>query len=59
MGLSRKEKLHCFARQRGLQWANALKVVYPDLERVVRSFIAMVQRGRHDQLADTLLIGWF
>ena len=45
-------------RQRGTQWANALKTVCPDLERIVRSFIVMVQRGC-DQLVDILLIGWW
>ena len=44
---------------KGGYWANALKIVCPDLERVVRGFIAMVQRGGHDQLVDILLIGWF
>ena len=39
------------------QGANALKTVCPHLEGVVRSFIAMVQRGRN-QLLDILLIGW-
>ena len=57
-GWSRKEQLYCFARQRGPQRANALKIVCPDLEGLVRSFIAMVQSGRH-QLVDILLIGWW
>ena len=42
----------------GLQPANALKTVCPDLEGVVRSIIVMVQRGC-DQLMDILLIGWW
>ena len=33
-----------FARQRGPQWANVFKIVCPNLEKIVRSFIAMVQR---------------
>ena len=57
-GWSRKEELCCFARQRGAQWASALKTVCPTLEGIVRSFIAMVQRGR-DQLLGILLTGWW
>ena len=53
---SRKEQLYCFARQRGPQWANAPNTVCHNLERVVRSFIVMVQRGRH-QLLDWLVGG--
>ena len=41
---------------RGL--AHALKTMCPDLERVVRSFTVMIQRGC-DQLVDILLIGWW
>ena len=52
------EELYCFARQRGPQQANVLKTVCPDLERIVRRFLVMVQRGR-DQLVDILLIGWW
>ena len=37
---------------------NALKIVCPDLERLMRSFTVMVQRGR-DQLVDIVLIGWW
>ena len=37
---------------------NALKIVCPDLERIMRSFTVMVQRGR-DQLVDIVLIGWW
>ena len=40
------------------QWANALRIVCPDLEPVMRSFIVTVQRGGHDQLVNILLIGW-
>ena len=34
LGWSRREYLYSFARQRGPQWANALKTVSPNLERV-------------------------
>ena len=34
------------------------KTVCPNLERLVRSFIVMVQRGC-GQLVDDLLIGWW
>ena len=34
------------------------KTMCLNLERIVRSFIVMVQRGR-DQLVDILLIGWW
>ena len=34
------------------------KTMCPHLERIVRSFIAVVQRG-HDQLVDILLKGWW
>ena len=54
---SRKESLCCFARQRGPQWANVLELVCPHLEKVVRSFMVMVQRQR-GQLMDILLTGW-
>ena len=40
---SRKEQLYCFARQRGTQWAIALKTLCPNLGDLVMSFIAMVQ----------------
>ena len=40
------------------QQANALKTVCPNLERIMRSFIVMVQRGC-DQLVDFLLISWW
>ena len=42
----------------GSAWADALKTVYPALDKVVRGFIEMVQRGRRDLFMDTLLIGW-
>ena len=45
-------------RQRGPQWANALKTVCPNIQSVVRSFIVIVQRGC-DQLMNILLIGWW
>ena len=41
------------------QAPHALKTVCLHLERLVRSFIGMVQRGELDQLMDTLLIGWW
>ena len=56
--LGEVEKFYCFARQRGPQRANALKTVCPNLERLVRRFTVIVQRGR-DQLLDILLIGWW
>ena len=34
-----KSSFNFFARQRGPQWANALKTVWPTLQGVVRSFI--------------------
>ena len=55
---SRKRLLYCFGRQRGPQWPNALKTMSLTLERVVRSYIGMVQRGC-DYLVDILLIGWW
>ena len=56
---SRKEQLHFFARQRGPQRADALKVKCSDLEAVVRSFIVKIERGGCDQLMDILRIGWW
>ena len=39
-GWSRKEQLYCFVRQRGPQWAKALKTVSrPDIRRAVRSLL--------------------
>ena len=43
-GYSRKE-LYCFARQSGPQWANALKTVNPDQERVVRRLKVFKKEG--------------
>ena len=58
LGWSRKEELYCFAGWRGIQPSNALKTVCSNLEGVVRSFIAVDQRGRRDQLMDILwLVG--
>ena len=54
-----KNKLYCFARQRGPQHANTLKVMCPDLEVVVRSFIVKIQRGGCGQLMDILQTGWW
>ena len=54
--LGRIGEFHCFARQKGTQWAHALKVLYPHLGKTVRRVI--VQRGR-DQLLDNLLMGWW
>ena len=56
LGWNRQEQLYRFARQRGSQWANALKTVCPNLKEVVRCFPFMVQKG-HDQLVDILLMG--
>ena len=51
--------IYYFARQRGTQWTPASKkTVCPNLERIVRVFIVMVQRG-HDQLVGILLMGWW
>ena len=36
---------------------SCLKTMYPSLERIVRGFTVMVQRGC-DQLVDILLMGW-
>ena len=41
-GLSRKEQLYCFARQRGAKRACASKIVFPTWADLVRSFIAML-----------------
>ena len=50
--------VYYFARQRGPQWANALKTMYSDLGKIVRNSIIAVQRGC-DQLVDILLMGWW
>ena len=39
-------------------WARALKTVSPNLEKIVRSFIVMIQRG-HDHVMDILLMDWW
>ena len=44
---------------KGATVGNALKIVCPNLEGILRSFIVMVQRGGCDQLVDFLLIGWW
>ena len=49
--------LYCCARQRGPQWAPALKTGCPNLKRVI-SFIVKVERER-DQLVDILLMAWW
>ena len=41
----------------GAQQANALRILCPTLEGIVKLFIVMVQKG-HGQLIDFLLIGW-
>ena len=51
----RKEKLYLLARQ-STRTGSCLEKLYPHLEKTVRSFIAMVQRGC-DQLRDILLMG--
>ena len=43
--LDKLEKLYYFARQRGPQWANALKTVNPDQERVVRRLKVFKKEG--------------
>ena len=40
-----RESFLLLARQRGPQWANALKIVWPTLDRVVRSFIVSKEQG--------------
>ena len=47
-----------------MQWANALKIMCPNLGKIMRSFIVIVQRGSdqqrgHKQLVDILLMGWW
>ena len=42
----------------GTQWAHVLKAMCPIVEGLMRSFIAMVQRGR-GQLVGILLMGWW
>ena len=56
MGDVEKSSFYCFARQRGPQWANALKTVRPTLEGVVRSY--SVQGAGCNQLMDNSRIGW-
>lgn len=41
----------------GPQQANALRIMCPTLEGIVKLFIVMVQK-RHGQLINFLLIGW-
>ena len=41
----------------GPRQANALRIMCPTLEGIVKLFIVMVQKGR-GQLIDFLLIGW-
>ena len=45
LGRSRKEQLYCFARQKGPEWANTLKIVYLHLEGIERSFAVMALKG--------------
>ena len=45
--------LYCFARERWPQWADVLKTVCSNLERVVRRFLVMVQPGRYDQIVNS------
>ena len=49
---------YCFARQRGPQWANALRTVCLTLEGVSEESYS-VQGGGPDWLLDILLIGWW
>lgn len=54
-----KEELFYFARQRGPElWPMTSKIMCPNLEKIMRSFIVIVQRGS-DQLVDILLMGWW
>ena len=46
LGWSKKEQLYCFARQRGPQQANALKIKCLNLEVVVRSFYSKDSKRR-------------
>ena len=51
-----KRSFNCFARQRGAQWAKALKTERPTLERRERNF--SVQGAGRDQLVESSWIGW-
>ena len=42
----------------GTQWANVLKAVCPSVEGLMKSFKAVVQRGR-GQFLGVLLMGWW
>ena len=56
MGDVEKSSFYCFARQRGPQWANALKIViHPG---VGSEEFYSVQGAGHDQLMDTSWIHW-
>ena len=45
LGEVKRCSFYCFARQRGPQWANALKTMWSTLEGVVRSFIVFKEQG--------------
>ena len=44
LGEVEKRSFYCFARQRGPQWANALKTVWPRLEGEVKSLIVFKEQ---------------
>ena len=56
-GWSRKEELHCFARQRGPQRANALRTVCPTLKGVVRRLRVFKEQGLISSWALFWLVG--
>ena len=45
LGEVKRSSFYCFARQRGPQWANALKTMWSTLEGLVRSFIVFKEQG--------------
>ena len=58
MGEVQKKSFIALLGRVGPQRANTLKIVCPNLEGVVRSFITMAQT-EGDQLVDILLNGWW
>ena len=57
--LDKLEKLYYFARRKGGHSRIMSSKLCLNLEAIVKSFIAMIHRGGHDQLMDILLIGWW
>ena len=58
LGEAEKNNFTALPGKEGLSRLLSSKPLCPDLERVVRSFTGMVQRGR-GQLVGSLLIGWW